>query len=198
MAEKAVAIGSLAIGSLLTYAGLKGYSIPATLQDIVTGKTPIGQKQTAAIGTPTGSTSSTSGNTAPGAGAGNLVANALSVQGHAYVYGGAPGTDGKDPWDCSSCMNWVVGKLSGLSIPEFPDGSYTGAVHGPATGSWLLFGRSVAPASVQPGDLIVGITHMGMVTQPGEYLSAHDPAEGTTVSPITEFPDVIVYYRRVS
>jgi hypothetical protein len=39
------AIGSIAIGALFTYAGLKGYSIPATIKKLISGQSPAGQAQ---------------------------------------------------------------------------------------------------------------------------------------------------------
>jgi hypothetical protein len=97
-------------------------------------------------------------------------------------------------------MNWVIGHDSGMAIPGYSAGSYNGTAHGPATGSWLLWSgvTGITAANAQPGDLVVGVTHMGMVTSPGNYISAHDPAEGTTVSPVSEFPDVARFYKRLN
>lgn len=61
MPSRGVAFGAIAAGAVLAYAGAKGYSVTATLQRIVTGKTPVGQAQTAAIGTPAGGSSSSGG-----------------------------------------------------------------------------------------------------------------------------------------
>jgi hypothetical protein len=46
------ALGAIAAGTVFTYAGLKGYSIPQTIQDIVTGKSPARQAQVTPVGTP--------------------------------------------------------------------------------------------------------------------------------------------------
>lgn len=188
-----VALGAIAIGSVLLFAGIKGYSIPQTLQDVITGKSPLSQAQTTPI------TSNVTASAATAAGGGSaLAADAVTYVGHCYKFGGAPGTDGKGCWDCSSFMNWVVGHDGGMAIPGYPAGSYDGASHGPSTLAWLLFGTGISAAAAQSGDLIVGETHMGMVTTPGNYVSAHDPTEGTTVSPISTFPDPAVFYRRVA
>jgi Lysozyme like domain len=40
-----VAVGSVAFGALLVFAGIKGYSIPQTLQLVIQGKSPLGQAQ---------------------------------------------------------------------------------------------------------------------------------------------------------
>ena len=54
MADKVngVALASVAAGLTFVFAGIKGYSIPQTLQDIVQGKSPLKQAQTTDITTP--------------------------------------------------------------------------------------------------------------------------------------------------
>jgi peptidoglycan DL-endopeptidase CwlO len=194
------AIGAIAAGGLLVFAGIKGYSLATTLQDVVQGKNPLDQTQTAAI---TGTTAaqaaaSLSSATAPST-TGSAIANAaLKYQGHCYLYGGAPGISGTGCWDCSSFVNWVVGHDLGLAIPGYAAGTYNGTVHGPATGSWMLFGNAVSASDAVAGDIVVGPTHMGIVTGPGEYVSAHDPAEGTSVASISGFPDPVKFYRRLA
>ena len=54
-----VAIGSIAFGLLFTYAGLKGYSVPATIKKLITGQSPLGQSQTAGLTSTAGETGST-------------------------------------------------------------------------------------------------------------------------------------------
>jgi hypothetical protein len=44
-----VALASIAAGGLFVFAGIKGYSIPSTIQDIIQGKSPLKQTQTTAI-----------------------------------------------------------------------------------------------------------------------------------------------------
>jgi cell wall-associated NlpC family hydrolase len=188
-----VALASIATGALFAFAGIKGYSIPATLQDIVQGKSPLGQKQATPVTAP-----ASTGTVAANPDGSAIVSDALTYVGHAYKFGGAPGISGTGPWDCSSAVNWVIGHDMGMSIPGYPDGTYNGVTHGPATGAWLLFGTAVPAASAQGGDILVGATHMGIVTGPGEYWSAHDPAEGTTVAPISGFPDPLMFYRRLT
>jgi hypothetical protein len=51
-----VAIGSIAFGALFAYAGIKGYSIPATLKKLITGQSPLGQAQTAGLTSTAGET----------------------------------------------------------------------------------------------------------------------------------------------
>jgi hypothetical protein len=40
-----VALGSIAVGALFVYAGVKGYSIPTTIKALISGQTPAGQTQ---------------------------------------------------------------------------------------------------------------------------------------------------------
>jgi hypothetical protein len=47
-----VALAAVAAGGVFVYAGLKGYSLTQTIQQIVQGKTPAGQPQTTGIGDP--------------------------------------------------------------------------------------------------------------------------------------------------
>src|SRR5579864_558760 len=80
-------------------------------------------------GTPSGG-GGHSGGSSTGGNRADIVAEAINSIGHAYLFGGAPGTNGQDPWDCSSCANDNIGRVNGLSIPGFPNGSYDGTVHG--------------------------------------------------------------------
>lgn len=177
-----IALGSVAIGSVFVYAGIKGYSVPQTVQDIVSGKSPAKQKQTSPI---TGSSGSGTGVAPIGTQTPSAIANdALSYRGHAYLYGGAPGTDGKHPWDCSSFVNWVLGHDFSLAIPGYAAGSYDGSAHGPATGQYLLYGQSIKRAAVQAGDLCVYETHMGIAISNSQMISAETESRGTRVSTI--------------
>lgn len=68
-----VGLGAVAVGSIMTYAGIKGYSVPQAIQYIVQGKSPATLPQTADIATPGGSGSG-------GSGGGSPVANNGSAQ----------------------------------------------------------------------------------------------------------------------
>jgi cell wall-associated NlpC family hydrolase len=164
-------------------------SVSTILRDAVHGTNPAGAANVNPItdGTPSASGGSSGGATgAAGTTASEIANDALRYVGHAYLYGGAPGTSGNSPWDCSSFVNWVVGHDNDLAIPGFGPGAYTGAVHGPPTGSWFIWGgcETVSRSDAQAGDIVVWITHMGIVTGPNSYISAHDPAERTSVTGI--------------
>lgn len=116
-----------------------------------------------------------------------IASDGMRYQGHAYLYGGAPGSSGSQPWDCSSFVNWVIGHDLGGAIPGYKAGAYTGAVHGPPTTSWLTSGlcSTISKANAQPGDLVVWQTHMGIYTGGGNMISALDEALGTRVTTVS-------------
>ena len=112
-----------------------------------------------------------------GVGGAAIAADALKYLNHLYVFGGAPGRDGKHGWDCSSFCNWVVGHDMGLSIPSFNHGSYNGAVHGPNTVSWIAWTgcKTVPHRDVEIGDLLIWRSHMGIAISKTEMVSAQGP-----------------------
>jgi len=59
MAVNGPALGAVAAGIVAVYAGIKGYSIPRTIQDIVSGKSPAKQAQAAEIASPAATAGST-------------------------------------------------------------------------------------------------------------------------------------------
>lgn len=61
-------LAAVAVGSIFTYAGVKGISIPQAVQSIVQGKTPADLPQTSAIGTPTSAAAGASSSTSSGGG----------------------------------------------------------------------------------------------------------------------------------
>ena len=133
----------------------------------------------------------------PGGGAGSggtrqdVVNEALNSIGHQYLYGGAPGVNGDQPWDCSSCVNDNVGRVNGLAIPGYAAGSYDGSVHGPSTIGWLdaqggVVG-SIDRSLAEGGDIACWRTHMGMFVNHDEMVSAANPSQGTIRSFVDGF-----------
>lgn len=176
MNGRALTVGSL--GLLFIWSGVKGWSILATLGDIVTGKKPNEDViNPLAI---------SSNGTTPTGNAGGIAGIAQQYVGHAYLFGGAPGKDGTQPWDCSSFVNWIVSVKAGMAIPGYGPGKYDGTSHGPTTGQWAIWtGMStVSRANVQAGDILVWPSHMGIAVSNSQYISAHSPAERTTVTNI--------------
>lgn len=167
-------------GLTFVWSGIKGWSVLGTAADILTGKKP-NQNVAYPLSTP-----GAAGTQGVGGSASGLAGIALQYQGHAYLFGGAPGSDGSRPWDCSSFVNYVVGVKAGLAIPGYGPGKYDGSSHGPTTMQWAVWtGMStVSRANVQSGDIIVWADHMGIATDNSNYISAHSPAERTTVTNI--------------
>jgi len=141
-----------------------------------------------------GGTGPVSGTGTKGGNRHDVIQEALNSIGHAYVFGGAPGPDGANPWDCSSCVDDNIGRVNGLSIPGFPDGSYDGTSHGPSTVSWLDWQGdgvgSIDRSEAIGGDIACWQTHMGVFINPDEMVSAENPTDGTRRSFVDGFmPD---------
>jgi cell wall-associated NlpC family hydrolase len=193
--SKGLAFATIGTGVIFTWSAVQNGKITSVAKDILTGEKPSPGP---------GEASSGSGGSTTTAGTSGLVGIALQYIGHPYLFGGAPGADGESPWDCSSAMNYIVGVKANLAIPGYPAGTYLGLDHGPATGSWIIWNGTdhISASQRQPGDLVVGVTHMGMFVgeyqgASDQYISAHDPAEGTSVKSLETFPDPLIYYRRV-
>lgn len=181
MAYNGRALTATSLGILFIWSGIKGWSVLATIGDLVTGKKPsqdVKYPVSIAGKDDTGSPSI--------ANQSGIAGIAMQYVGHAYLYGGAPGPDAKKPWDCSSFMNYVIGVKAGKAIPGNPPGRYNGSIHGPTTGTWAIWSGmdTVKRSDVQPGDILVWAGHMGMATSNAQYVSAHSPKIGTTVTSI--------------
>jgi cell wall-associated NlpC family hydrolase len=166
-------MSALAVGALVTYAGVTGKSIPDAFQAIITGKSPTKVKQANPITTPSGDFGG--GTLGAPSGSNPAVAEqALTYLGKMrYVWGGAPSSGGVD---CSSFVNMVVGRDLTRAIPTYKAGAYTGSTHGPPTGGWLIWNgcRTVSHdgKDALPGDICVWATHMGIATGNGKMISA--------------------------
>ena len=188
------AIGSVAVGGLLVFAGIKGYSLSQMLTDVIRGKSPLKENTTLPIaGTAAAGSAAGSGSSS------QIASDAMKYQGAGYVWGGAPAR-GVGDWDCSSFANWVCGHDLGLPIPGYPAGSYTGSSHGPVTGEWMVWGGLTTighdGSVAQSGDLAVWQTHMGICLGPNSMISAQNPASGTQVSAINGFIPELLFIRR--
>lgn len=179
-----VAVTSVAAGSLLVWSGIKGWSLLRTIGEVVTGKAPTGSEVNVLTTPNSGGSSGSAIATSSG-----IANDALKYVGHAYSYGGTPGTSGANSWDCSSFVNWVVGHDAGRAIPGYSAGQYNGSAHGPPTGSWGVWpGLSHIPASqLQAGDLIVWTGHMGIAISNTQMVSALNGTKGTLVTPIAGY-----------
>jgi cell wall-associated NlpC family hydrolase len=189
------ALTALAVGPILLYAGVTGRSPIGAIQTLITGKSPA----SAPIVNPI------TGTAVAAPYAGNVSANAIAqdamqYQGHAYLYGGAPGIDGSHPWDCSSFVSWVLGHDFGLALPGHSQRGYNGTEHGPTTLGYLVWGgaTTIPFSRAQAGDLAVWQTHAGIFISPTEMISALNPQLGTQVTGVKGIvPGEVLVVRRV-
>jgi len=183
MAYNGRALTATGLGLLFVWSGIRGWSVLATIGDLIKGQQPV-----QSVAYPLQIT----GNSAPGAtqgmgdAPGGIAGIALQYVGHPYRFGGAPGKNAQNPWDCSSYVNYVVGVKAGLAIPGNKPGKYTGTTHGPPTGVWAAWSGmgTVKRADVQAGDILLWVGHMGIATGNNTMISALNPAKGTRTQTI--------------
>jgi cell wall-associated NlpC family hydrolase len=181
-----VALSSVAVGSILVWSGLKGWNVTRTVGEIISGGMPKGNEENVLTADSAASVGFTTSNTAN---------YALQYQGHAYFYGGAPGKNGQNPWDCSSFANWCYSK-TGHAIPGYSAGQYDGSIHGPPTGAWLTWMKHISPNEAQSGDVVVSAAHMGIVIGPNQMISALNSKLGTKITPINGYFSGPIFYGR--
>jgi len=184
-----MAVVAVSAGILFVWSGIKGWSILGTLGDLITGTKPNQENAYPlykADNTPDGIGGGPSTRSAGDLDTSSLAATALQYDGHPYKFGGAPGANAQNPWDCSSMVNWVVAVAHGKAIPGYAPGKYTGSTHGPPTGTWGVWPglQRVTREEVQAGDIIVWVGHMGIAISNTHYMSALNPKTTTKVRPI--------------
>ncbi len=173
MALDGKALTAVGVGVLLMYSGVKGWSILGTLGDLITG-VPPSQPVTNPLTNPSSGTPEGLPSAGPGGlpSAGSLAEIALTYQGHAYRFGGAPGPDGENPWDCSSFVNFVVGVKAGRAVPGYAAGT------------------RVPRDQVAAGDILVWTGapgHVGIAISNTQMVSALNPFSKTKVTSISGF-----------
>lgn len=182
MAVNGKGLAAMGVGAIFVWSGLKGWSVLGTVRDLVSGVKPNQPELLA------NTVSSVTG----------LAGVAQQYVGHAYSFGGAPGTDGSKPWDCSSFVNYVVSK-TGRAIPGYKAGTYDGSVHGPTTLQWAAWPGLVHidRSQLQAGDIIIWAGHMGIAVDGSHLVSALNESEGTKVTGIdgTGTGPILVYGR---
>jgi cell wall-associated NlpC family hydrolase len=111
---------------------------------------------------------------------------ALTVIGAPYLFGGFSKSTG---WDCSGCVNNILGIEFGLLLPEMGTTRYTGTSHGPSAKQYRQwrFAETIERSAMTAGDLVIWKTHIGIALDPTYMLSALDKHYGTTVTPIDGF-----------
>ena len=187
MAVNGRALAATGLGVLFVWSGVRGWSVLGTIGDIVTGKAPsqpvLYPLQIKAPGNAVGNAASI-GATAIGQSV--LASMGMEYIGHAYRFGGAPGRNAENPWDCSSFVNFIVGVRAGKAIPGNGAGRYKGTSHGPPTGMWAAWSGmdTVKRSQVQAGDIVVWLGHMGLAINGNEVVNALNPRDKTKVSNI--------------
>lgn len=180
MALNGRALTATSIGVLFVWSGIRGWSVLGTIGDVISGKKP--DQPVINPVSVLGDTASTPGATGvAGAPSTGIAAIAIQYVGHAYRFGGAPGRDGSQPWDCSSFVNWIVAVKAGKAIPGNAPGKYTGTSHGPPTGVWAAWTGmdTVKRADVQAGDILLWAGHMGIALSNENMISALNAQKGT-------------------
>lgn len=132
----------------------------------------------------TGGTSSSSSTGSNGQTNSAIANDALKYVGSGYVYGGNASKVGD--WDCSSFVSYVLGHDLGIGLPggSWGQPGFPPNTHGPTTGTYALWGTALNQQEVQPGDLVVWSSHMGIAISNSEIVSAQDEKLGVGTSSI--------------
>jgi peptidoglycan DL-endopeptidase CwlO len=203
MAIKGTDVAIAGVGGLFVYAGIRGYSPLKATQNLIQGQPANAGQSVALLGGAGGSSKSANGVTIKAIGA--IAQDAMKYEGTPYTWAGKPGTQpmvkGIGPHDCSSLVTWVLCHDLGFTGPGGTPAGWNGLDHGPDTTEYIAWSGAETighhAGLAESGDICVWQTHMGICVGNGMYLSAHDPAEGTSVKPIS-FPGEILFVRRVS
>jgi cell wall-associated NlpC family hydrolase len=188
MAINGMGLGLAIAGGILIWSGIENVTIQQVLESLAKGTVPPKgpAEQFATPGNSSASSSAGSSITTSSA----IANDALTYVGNKYVWGGAPGTTkGVDAGtDCSGFVNMVVGRDLGGAVPGYAAGQYTGSTHGAPTTAWLIWGgvTSITQAEMQPGDLVVWQTHMGIWLGNGQMISALDTQSGVAVTSLAD------------
>lgn len=161
------AVAAVGAGAMLLWSGLKGASVTATLQDLIRGTKPSGDKTNPIDSTATSPQGAGGGTTT--ASTHTIVATAMEHKGrHPYVYGAGHGAWSNargstcaagTPQDCSGFASCVLHELGLLSSPLNTTGflAWSGA-------------RTVPWEQRAAGDLIIWPQHMGIAVSPTQMI----------------------------
>ena len=171
-------------GAIFAYAGIRGKSVTQSLQAILLGQSPASTPQITGIGIPAdqGPAAATPSGS-PGGSNSGILNDAMKYVGVMYKWGGA----NPNGWDCSGFVNYVLGHDLNLPLPGGISG-FQGTFHGPVTGQWFVTSlcTTIPRAQAQPGDLVIWLTHMGIVTDAGaiHMVNAYSTGHPTAVTPV--------------
>ena len=192
MALSGLAVAYSTIGGVVLISGVSGNTVAMTLKSLLKGKYPGKGPQN--IGTPqlgvAKGSGSGSGSVTPGSTSSAVANDALGYVGNKYVWGGAPGTQKSVDagTDCSGFCNMVIGRDLGLPIPGYGPNEYSGSTHGPTTLSYLSWSgvTTIQQSQLQPGDLVVWPSHMGIWIGNSQMISALDTTDGVKVTSLAD------------
>lgn len=186
------AIFLTAIGGIVAYSGVRGISVSAAARNLLAGVSPesVPKIASGAVEWNTGvdsAHSSTSG----------IVATAMRYVGVMYNWAHANPTVG---WDCSGFCNWVLGHDLGMTLPGGIK-NFNGTWHGPPAAMWYVttLATSIPRSEIQPGDLCVWPTHMGIAVDSDHMINAYQTGHPTQVTGIDDMapPGELLRVRRL-
>jgi cell wall-associated NlpC family hydrolase len=187
MSMKPASIAYVTVGGLLVFSGIKGSTISDTIKAVLQGNLTVENTEPLSNANATVVTAGAIQGSVTGSA---IATDALQYQGHAYLYGGAPGPTGMNPWDCSSFVSYILGHDMHLSIPGGLWATITanGSQHGPTTTDYLAWSQAstIPLASAQAGDLAVWSTHIGICLNSSQMISALNPNLTTAVTGIVD------------
>jgi hypothetical protein len=114
-----VALGSIAVGALFAYAGIKGYSIPNTIKALISGQSPAGQSQATPVsGTvPASTTASTTAS-------GNVSTTAVSGSNEAVLQ------------QVAAQFGWTGAEWTALYNVEMAEAGFSLTAQNPSSGAY--------------------------------------------------------------
>lgn len=183
-----VAVGVIGVGALLVWAGIKGASVAAILQDLIKGQAPsatnikpIDSTPAAKATNPAQSLGQVVGSTAKGS---LILQVAAAKKGQCYIFGAGHTGDpcASRCTDCSSYVSCVLSQVMGRRINL-------------TTGGLASIGTAVPYAQRQPGDVIVwnggtGGGHTGIIAtvSGGGGTMWHNPCTGCGGVQLGKYP----------
>lgn len=190
-----LAIGAVAAGAVLAYAGIRNASVSDTLRALLRGQpvpsAPSTLEAARSNVTETLQRTASSGlGAAPGRRGLPTTGPGAQVADAARKYLGAPyifGAEGPNAFDCSGLVTWVLAHDLGIRLPS---------EHHTVTGQFYVWqGAQTVPRPPAAGDLICWTGHIGIAVNETEMIHAPGVGQRVKISRIWWTPAPLV--RRV-